>query len=124
ELLPPAKRARMSGLFTGVFSLSTVLGPVMGGYLTDNLSWRGVFYASLPFGIIGLVVLWLAFPDVRRSRKRLPIDIPGAVAGIGASALLLLALSWGGGPVGRGAPRGLGVGGGAAALPVVVGVVR
>ncbi|HET6317386.1 MAG TPA: MFS transporter, partial [Chloroflexota bacterium] len=96
ELLPPAQRARMNGLFTGVFSLSTVLGPVLGGYLTDNLSWRAVFYASLPFGILALVVLWLAFPDVRRQRKRLPIDIAGAVTVMSASALLLLALSWGG----------------------------
>jgi len=96
ELLPPAQRARMSGLFTGVFSLSTVLGPLLGGYLTDNVSWRGVFWASLPFGIIGLIVLWLAFPDVRRTRKRLPIDISGAVTVMASSALLLLALSWGG----------------------------
>jgi MFS family permease len=110
ELLPPAQRARMNGLFTGVFSLSTVLGPVMGGYLTDNLSWRGVFYASLPFGIIGLLVLWLAFPDVRRSRKRLPIDISGAVTVMGASALLLLALSWGRAPVCLGLTAGSRVG--------------
>jgi EmrB/QacA subfamily drug resistance transporter len=96
ELLPPAQRARMNGLFTGVFSLSTVLGPVLGGYLTDNLSWRGVFYASLPFGVIGLLVLWLAFPDVHRTRKRLPIDLAGAVTVMAASALVLLALSWGG----------------------------
>ena len=96
ELLPPAQRARMSGLFTGVFSLSTVLGPLLGGYLTDNFSWRGVFYASLPFGILGLVVLWRAFPDVRRPRKRLPIDFAGALTVMAASAMLLLALSFGG----------------------------
>jgi EmrB/QacA subfamily drug resistance transporter len=119
ELLPPAQRARMSGLFTGVFSLSTVLGPVMGGYLTDNLSWRGVFYASLPFGIIGLLVLWLAFPDVRRSRKRLPIDISGAVTVMGASALLLLALSWGGRQFAWGSPQVLGLVGAAALLLVL-----
>ncbi len=96
ELLPPAQRARMSGLFTGTFSLSTVLGPVLGGYLTDNVSWRGVFYASLPFGIIALFVLWRVFPDVRRSRRRLPIDFAGAGAVVITSMLLLLALSWGG----------------------------
>jgi EmrB/QacA subfamily drug resistance transporter len=96
ELLPPAQRARMSGLFTGVFSLSTVLGPLIGGYLTDNLSWRAVFYASLPFGIIGLAVVWRAFPDLRRPRKRLPIDIAGALTIMLATVLLLLALSWGG----------------------------
>ncbi len=96
ELLPPAQRARMSGLFTGVFSLSTVLGPLLGGYLTDNFSWRGVFYASLPFGIIGLAVVWRVFPDVRRPRKRLPIDFAGALSIMVASVLLLLGLSWGG----------------------------
>lgn len=96
ELLPPAQRARMSGLFTGVFSLSTVVGPLIGGYLTDNLSWRAVFYASLPFGVIGLAVVWRAFPDIRRPRKRLPIDFAGAATVMLATVLLLLGLSWGG----------------------------
>ena len=65
-------------------------------------------YASLPFGIIGLLVLWRAFPDVRRSRKRLPIDISGAVTVMSASALLLLALSWGGRQFAWGSPQARG----------------
>jgi EmrB/QacA subfamily drug resistance transporter len=96
ELLAPAQRARMNGLFTGMFSLSTVLGPLLGGYLTDNLSWRAVFYATLPFGVCALAVLWLAFPEVKRQRKRLPIDFAGAATVVVSSVLLLLALSWGG----------------------------
>ena len=50
-VLPPAQRARMQGLFTGVFALSSVLGPLVGGYLTDSLSWRAVFYVTVPFGV-------------------------------------------------------------------------
>ena len=96
ELLPPAQRARMSGLFTGVFSLSTVLGPLLGGYLTDNFSWRAVFYVTLPFGVVALLVVWRAFPDLRRQRKRLPIDFGGALTVMLATVMLLLALSWGG----------------------------
>ena len=57
-VLPPMQRARMQGLFTGVFTLSGVLGPLVGGYLTDNLSWRFVFFVNVPFGLTGLVVLW------------------------------------------------------------------
>ena len=96
ELLPPAQRARINGLFTGVFSLSAIMGPIVGGYLTDTLSWRAVFYVSLPFGLAALAVLWLFFPPLRRPKQRLPIDFGGAITIVVATVCLLLALSWGG----------------------------
>src|SRR5438270_14101178 len=64
QLLAPAERARISGLITAVYSLGGVIGPVVGGYLTDTFSWRGVFYVTLPFGLIALLVLWPFFPPV------------------------------------------------------------
>lgn len=96
QLLAPAARARISGLITGVFSLAGVIGPVVGGYLTDALSWRAVFYVTLPFALLALVVLWRFFPAVRYSTRRLPIDFGGAVTSVLGIVLLLLALSWGG----------------------------
>jgi EmrB/QacA subfamily drug resistance transporter len=96
QLLAPADRARLSGLITGVFSLASVTGPVVGGYLTDAFSWRAVFYVNLPFGLLALLVLWRLFPPVRYGGPRLPIDAAGALTSVGGIVLLLLALSWGG----------------------------
>src|SRR6185436_15385305 len=64
-LFAPAERARMQGLFSAVFGLSSIVGPLLGGYLTDNLSWRWVFYVNLPVGVIALTVLWFSFPNIR-----------------------------------------------------------
>lgn len=97
QLLAPADRARISGVITGVFSMAGVVGPVLGGYLTDAFSWRSVFYVNLPFGLLALLVLWRFFPSVRTgSGRRLPIDVGGAVTSMAGIVLLLLALSWGG----------------------------
>ena len=97
QLLPPADRARISGLITGVFSLAGVTGPVVGGYLTDVFSWRAVFYVNLPIGLIALLVLWRFFPNVQYGLSRgRPIDYGGVVTSIGGIVLVLLGLSWGG----------------------------
>src|SRR5205823_11834844 len=88
QLLAPAERARISGLITAVYSLGGVIGPVVGGYLTDTFSWRGVFYVTLPFGLIALLVLWRFFPPVGYSGKRLPIDLGGALTSVLAIVLL------------------------------------
>src|SRR5579859_2550227 len=96
QLLAPAERARISGLITAVFSLAGVVGPVVGGFLTDTLSWRAVFYVNLPFTVLALVILWRFFPSVEYGGKRLPIDFGGAIASVAGIVLLLLALSLGG----------------------------
>src|SRR5215510_13205927 len=96
QLLAPADRARISGLITGVFSLAGVLGPIVGGFLTDAFSWRAVFYVNLPFATLALIVLWRFFPEIRYAATRRPIDVAGAVTSVVGIVLLLLALSWGG----------------------------
>ena len=95
-IFPPAQRGRVQGVFSGVFGFSSIVGPLVGGYLTDNLSWRWVFYVNLPIGLFALAVLWLAFPDIRPARTRRPIDVPGAITLVAGVVPLLLALSWGG----------------------------
>jgi EmrB/QacA subfamily drug resistance transporter len=95
-IFPPAKRGKVQGVFGGVFGLSSIVGPLLGGYLTDNLSWRWVFYVNLPVGLGALAVLWFAFPNLRPRRTERPIDFLGAATLVAGVVPFLLALSWGG----------------------------
>jgi EmrB/QacA subfamily drug resistance transporter len=68
DLYSPRERGRFQGLFGAVFALSFIVGPFLGGWITDNISWHWVFYVNVPFGIAALVVLWLVLPGVGRHR--------------------------------------------------------
>lgn len=105
SIFPPARRGRIQGVFTSIFGFSSIVGPLLGGYLTDALSWRWVFYVNLPVGLIALAVLWFGFPNIRPSRTDRPIDVFGAVTLVASVVPLLLALSWGGGEYPWGSPQ-------------------
>ena len=62
DLFEPAERGRYFGLFTGVFAVASVAGPLIGGFLTDHWGWRWVFYVSVPFGLLALLVLAKGMP--------------------------------------------------------------
>jgi EmrB/QacA subfamily drug resistance transporter len=104
DIFPPAERARWQGLFMSVFALASVIGPALGGWITDNATWRWVFYVNLPIGALALVVLFIWLPmniSVRSTRytgwaavRR--IDFAGAFTAAGATVCLLLGLTWGG----------------------------
>ncbi|HLZ25802.1 MAG TPA: MDR family MFS transporter [Chloroflexota bacterium] len=96
QIFPPAERGRIQGVFSGIFGLASIVGPLLGGYLTDNLSWRWVFYVNLPVGLVALIVLWFSFPNVRPVVRERRIDFLGAVTLVAGVVPLLLALSWGG----------------------------
>ena len=93
DLFPPQQRARVSGLFGAVFGLSSVLGPTAGGYITDNLGWRWVFYVNLPIGIAAVVIVAMTMPFVRSRASLRDIDFPGAVALVAGLIPLMIALS-------------------------------
>jgi EmrB/QacA subfamily drug resistance transporter len=95
-IFPPAQRGRVQGWFSAVFGFSSIVGPLLGGLLTDQLSWRWVFYVNLPVGMAALAVLWVFFPNVAPSGKTKNIDYLGAASLVLAVVPLLLALSWGG----------------------------
>jgi MFS family permease len=89
----PARRAKYQGVFFSVFALTSVIGPTMGGWITDNLSWRWVFYINLPLGVFSLFALPVV---LRQSARRLgvKIDYLGAATITASVVSLLLALSW------------------------------
>ena len=89
----PARRARYQGVFFSMFALSSVIGPTLGGWITDNLSWRWVFYINLPLGVFSLFVLPFVLPQSSQ-RRRAKIDFAGAATVTAAVVSLLLALSW------------------------------
>src|SRR5438105_2793875 len=93
ELYPPKVRARMQGIFTGTFALAAVIGPTLGGVLTDTLGWRWVFYINLPLGIAALAVIVRGMPAVRTKASRSDIDVLGAVTLAATVVPFLTALS-------------------------------
>jgi EmrB/QacA subfamily drug resistance transporter len=68
DLFSPAERGRYQGLFGAVFGLSFIIGPFLGGFLTDNLSWHWIFYVNLPIGIAALIVMATQLPNTGNTR--------------------------------------------------------
>ncbi|QLG10652.1 MFS transporter [Deinococcus sp. D7000] len=97
DIFAPAERGRYQGLFGAVFGLSSVIGPLLGGFLTDNISWRWVFYVNLPIGLIALAFIFSKMPRLASGLKP-KIDYVGAVLVLTFSVPLLLALTFGAEP--------------------------
>ena len=96
DIFPPAERGKWQGLTAAIFGLSSVIGPTVGGTITDHLSWRWVFYVNIPVAVLALIVLWGWFPWVRRRVDQHSIDYLGVTALTVFVVPLLLALVWAG----------------------------
>ena len=96
DIIPPRERGRYAGAFGGVFAISSVLGPLAGGWFVDNLSWRWIFYINLPLGIAAFFVLAAAL-KVPARRTEHSVDYLGAALMVSGVVLLLLVTEWGGG---------------------------
>ena len=94
DLYPPAERGRINGALGGVFGLSSVLGPLVGGFITDNFSWHWIFLVNLPLGLIAMAFIW-RMPNLRSSDVGGKVDYAGAFWLVVAVIPLLLALSLG-----------------------------
>jgi len=96
DIVAPRERGRYQGYISGVFALSSVGGPVLGGFLTEHIDWSLIFWINLP---MGLAAVYMSARMLRRlpfHQRKHTIDVVGALLMITASVLLLLALSWGG----------------------------
>src|SRR5690349_5032852 len=89
------ERARMQGLFSGVWALSSIIGPALGGLIVDHFSWRWVFYINIPFGLLSALLLIIAFKE-KVERKKLSLDYIGTLTLTGGIVALLFALLQGG----------------------------
>ena len=98
DLIPPASRGKWQGAFGAVWGLASVIGPSLGGFLTDSINWRWVFYVNVPVGIIALAVLLAIYPKETPHAHNKVVDWYGAGLLVVAITPLLLALSLGGTP--------------------------
>jgi EmrB/QacA subfamily drug resistance transporter len=96
DLFAPAERARWQGLLGAVFGLASVIGPLVGGYLTDHASWRWNFYINVPVGILAFFMISTFMPHIESDNKNQSIDYLGAGLLTGGLSSLMLALVWGG----------------------------
>jgi EmrB/QacA subfamily drug resistance transporter len=114
DIIPPRDRGRYQGFFGAVFGVSTVIGPLLGGFFVDNLSWRWIFYVNLPIGALALGVIGVAF-QARADHVRHKVDYLGAVVLAGGLSAIVLFTSLGGTSYAWGSPQIVGL--------IVVGVV-
>src|SRR6201987_3806559 len=95
DIVPPRERGRYQGIFGGVFGISSVAGPLIGGLVVEHVSWRWVFYVNLPIGLVALVVLAFTLPNAA-GRARPVIDYLGAGLLSGGLRAIVLVTSLGG----------------------------
>ena len=95
DVVPPRDRGRYQGVIGAVFGVSSVVGPLLGGFLVDNLSWHWVFYVNLPIGAVALAVILVAL-QAKNPETRPKIDYLGTLLLAAASTCLVLIASLGG----------------------------
>jgi EmrB/QacA subfamily drug resistance transporter len=95
DIFSPAERGKWQGLIVAVFGIASIIGPTLGGWITDNWGWRWVFYVNMPVGIIAILTAGVVMPKIVTRRQHI-IDYLGVVTLIAGTVPLLLAFSWAG----------------------------
>src|SRR5437588_5036592 len=95
DIFAVEERARVQGLFSGVWATSSIVGPALGGLIVDHFSWRWVFYINIPFGLLSAFLLIISLKE-HVERKKQPLDYIGTLTLTGGIVALLFALLQGG----------------------------
>jgi EmrB/QacA subfamily drug resistance transporter len=93
DLFTPAERGKYQGLFGAVFGIAFIVGPLVGGFLTENIGWHWIFYVNVPIGLVSLYFIWRLLPTVKTARATRNFDILGGAIFTVAISLLLVGLT-------------------------------
>jgi EmrB/QacA subfamily drug resistance transporter len=93
DLFTPRERGRYQGLFGAVFGIASVMGPLLGGWLTDGFGWHWIFFVNLPLGLVTLAVIFRLLPSVHGEQEHRELDYLGAAVFAVAVVFLLLGLT-------------------------------
>ncbi|MET8149183.1 MDR family MFS transporter [Actinoplanes sp. NPDC049668] len=96
EIVPPRDRGKYQGVMMTVMPVAMIGGPLVGGFITDNLSWRWAFYVNLPLGVVALAVCWFTLAKLPRGAGKVRIDWTGSALLTTWITALVLITSWGG----------------------------
>ena len=96
DLFSPRERGKWQGVTGAVFGLSSILGPTLGGWISDNFTWRWVFYVNLPIGIAAMLVLAFLMPRLRATNRNATIDYIGCALIALGTVPMLLGFTWAG----------------------------
>ena len=96
DVVAPRERGRYQAYLAGMWGIASVAGPVLGGWMADQVSWRWIFWVNLPLGVAAFVLSGRALRLIPVRRRRVQIDILGGALMTGCITLCLLAMSWGG----------------------------
>ena len=101
--MPLDRRSQVQGLFGALFGLASIVGPLIGGAFTSNVTWRWCFYLNLPIGAVSMLIVFFCLDVPDRDTTKLPwqeklaqLDAPGTSVLVPGVVCLLLALQWGG----------------------------
>src|SRR3954468_19786858 len=93
DLFSPAERGKYQGLFGAVFGIAFIVGPLVGGFLTENIAWNWIFYVNIPIGLVSLYFIWRLLPTVKTVSATKNFDILGGVIFTIAIGFLLIGLT-------------------------------